>query len=987
METFFKLVLTSSLYASVVGIVILVLKVILKNKINPKWHYIIWTVLILKLLIPFGPESAISLFNTVPKMPDQTNFTQLYEEYHQNYETVRQSGDKTHIPTIWAVQDSSLHLAATTENALPYIWLVGVILMLGWLIFTNYSLKWRIKSSSLPVPESIDVILQDCKKKLGVKKCIRVVVQNTISTPSLFDVFNPKILLTSDVLKLSEKEISYILLHELAHYKRRDLIINYLLLLLQALHWFNPIIWYCFKRIRQDMEVAADEQVLALLEPVERKEYGKALLSILENLSFPRLAPRLIGMVDDKKNIEKRIKMIKMMDFFKNRRRTTLLIGVLCVAVLSGILLTNGLTKDNSTGEKGNESILVNGYNAVDLFKFKSAYVGDNSNVVNLLSTLPFGNLHREVSLKTSSRPYGISAKYDLSVSSLSIEAIEATFRKNSTVIFALIDNVDEISFDYGSVYEKRNYKCTREQIKKSYDKDLREYAKDVKEFETLINSFSLRLIAYPEKYMLTMSSTPGIRILAEYTGMADMVEYSTNSGKLLTWDSATGKISEHGQKVEMSLGMPVYWSPLVNGADKEANVITVNAVALNNKNILTQKKVNIKFDSATNFYMIIPSEDVIFADTATSQYQKPRNIEEAVSLAIKEQRKSYADGEAYTEGHIILDTEEKDGIIKAYTLASYGAFGFENGVFTKISGSGSIPTVITFRKNQNSEYLLIEYKEPMDGAGNIDSTKKMFPERLWDMVLNQKQDKYTILAKQQENQARQYLKSIGRNAEISEKYVDKQLAKIDVDASNKLFAGYTKNDVELNNFPYWIGTKELIQNGVRYIYETSQSKTDDGYDLIFFKKSKENGTIVKEYKYKIVGQEPQLIDQIVSTTKTSEADKERGLKIIKEYFDAFAKGDYKTMSSLATAYHNKELVHNGDVWGMKWAKAKEIEFVGNSKFLRIENPESTLVFGISVDMETAITSAQYPSNKTFFYVTLVKGEDGVWRVDRYTTG
>ena len=910
MGTFFNLVLTSSLYASVVGVIILVLKAILKNKINPKWHYIIWIVLILKLLIPFGPQSTVSLFNTIPKMPEQRNFTQIYEEYHQTYEIVRQSGDKTHIPTSWVVQNSSLHLAATTEKALPYIWLVGVVLMLGWMLFANYSLNRKIKRSAIPIPESIYMILDDCKKKSGVKKCIPIVVQNIISTPSLFDAFNPKILLSPDILELSGKEIPYILLHELAHYKRKDLITNHILILLQIIHWFNPIIWYCFKRMRQDMEVAADEKVLTLLEPEEHKEYGKALLSIIENSSFPRLVPRLIGMVDDKKNIERRIKMIKMMGFFKNKRRTTLIIGVLCVAVLSGILLTNGLIKSKSTTEQEKIKTQVNEYKAVELLKYKTAYVGDSSNVINLLSSLPFGNLRREVSLKTSLKPYGISAKYDLSVSSLSVEAIDAIFRKNATVIFALIDNVDELSFDYGSVNEKRNYQCTREQIQKSYDNDLREYAKDVKEFETLINNFSLRLIAYPEKYMLTMSSTPGIRILAEYTGVANKVEYSTNSGKLLTWDSTTGKISEHGQKLEMSLNIPVYWSPLVNGDDKAANNIAVTATVLNDKNILAQRKVNIKFDGATKFYVIIPSEDVIFADTITSQSQKPKSINEAVVFAIKEQRKSYADGEAYTEGHIILDTEEKDGITKVYTLASYGAFGFENGIFTKISGSGSIPTVITFGKNQNSEYSLIEYKEPMDGAGYLDSAKKMFPKRLWDTVFNENQNKYSDLANQQEDQARQYLKNIGRDARVSEKNVDKKLANIDVEASNKLFAAYTKNDPELNKFPSWLGTKELIQNGVRYIYETSQSKTSDGYDLISFKKTKENGPIIKEYRYKIVGHEPQLLDPIISTTSISESDKEKGLKIIMNYFDAFAKADYKTMISLSSDYHNKELVH-----------------------------------------------------------------------------
>ena len=74
--------------------------------------------------------------------------------------------------------------------------------------------------------------------------------------------------------------------------------------------------------------------------------------------------------------------------------------------------------------------------------------------------------------------------------------------------------------------------------------------------------------------------------------------------------------------------------------------------------------------------------------------------LEEAISQAIKGRNINYAEGEVTTEGHIILDIEEKAEEIKVYTIASFGAFGFENGIFTKISGS-AIPTVITLQKKQ----------------------------------------------------------------------------------------------------------------------------------------------------------------------------------------------------------------------------------------------------------------------------------------------
>lgn len=241
------------------------------------------------------------------------------------------------------------------------------------------------------------------------------------------------------------------------------------------------------------------------------------------------------------------------------------------------------------------------------------------------------------------------------------------------------------------------------------------------------------------------------------------------------------------------------------------------------------------------------------------STTNKTNNMDEAVGMAIKEQGKGYSEGECITEGHIILDTEQKGKTVKIYTIASVGWFGFENGIFTKISGSGAIPTALTFAKNEHGEYSLLEYKEPMDGADYSDSLKKIFPRKLHNKVFSA-HDYYPKLAKQQETQAAEYLKNIGRTAQVSVEHVEKELVNINVEASNKLFTEFTKHNSFLNSCPYWLGTKEQLENGVRYIYQTSKSKSDDGYDVIIFKKMKEDGAVVEEYRYVIVGDEPQLI-------------------------------------------------------------------------------------------------------------------------------
>jgi beta-lactamase regulating signal transducer with metallopeptidase domain len=850
MSDVFHFILQSSLYAGIVGLVIIFIKLALKNRLSAKWHYLLWMVLVIKLLVPYGPESAVSLFNKVPEIPQQTMGDIAYQ-MEQRYETSLEAG--TPLPYMAPTQQQveAYKTAAMAESLLPYAWAAGAALMMLWLVFTCGSLHKKLRCGSPVTDERVIHIFEACKYKMGIDRNTKVplIVQDAVGTPSLFGVRYPKILLPPAVFSLSDKELEYILLHELAHYRRKDVPVNYLLLFLQAVHWFNPVIWHCFRLIRHDMEVATDETVLSVIDSTEYKDYGRALLAVLEGVSTQKLAPRLLGMAEDRKNIERRLNMIKMAGFFKSRRKIALVLGLLCFAVLGAVLLTDGLTsKYPASG--------FTGYNAAALFKFKTPYVGDNSKVVNLVNNLPYAEMRGEISLQTESQPYGVTVDYDFSFADFDTRQIGATFRDNAVVLFALIDNVDVVEFNVIGADGPPKYLYTRAEVQKGYGQDLREYSKDTGALETLLNSFGFRLHAYPDKYAPIMSATPGIQIMAEYRGPAARARFATGNGALLTWDNSTGKVSNGLSSIELPLGTPVYWSPIdpagrIFAGDKSP--VTITLLDKQGKSI-AEKQLVIIYDGSM-YYTVQPAIDIVIGGEPC---QKPVDIDSAVSQAIISRRHAYMAGETAVEGHIILDSEEDNERIKVYTIASFGAFGFENGIFTKVSGSGAIPTVMIFARYNNGGYSLLEYQEPEDGAGYTESIKKMFPARLQDRVLSSHGD-YEELARQQEAQAAEYLKSIGRTTEVSAAHVKKQLADIDVDASNKLFSEHTKNDPFLNNCPYWIGARERIENGARYIYETAQGRTGDGYDLIVFRKTLEDGTVVEERGYKIVGGEPQL--------------------------------------------------------------------------------------------------------------------------------
>ena len=98
-------------------------------------------------------------------------------------------------------------------------------------------------------------ILQECKSDLNVHSKVSVVYDDSLKSPALFGLFIPKIIISPEVVnRLSPDELRYIFLHELSHLKRYDLLVNGLVLAVQIIYWFNPLIWYALRQMKQDCE-------------------------------------------------------------------------------------------------------------------------------------------------------------------------------------------------------------------------------------------------------------------------------------------------------------------------------------------------------------------------------------------------------------------------------------------------------------------------------------------------------------------------------------------------------------------------------------------------------------------------------------------------------------------------------------------------------------------------------------------------------------
>src|SRR5208283_3430000 len=94
------------------------------------------------------------------------------------------------------------------------------------------------------------------------------------------------------------------------HIKRRDIPLGWLMACLQILHWFNPLVWLAFSRMRVERELACDAMALSHAHEQDHKLYGRVMVKLLEHFGDSQRAPSLAGIVEDKQQMKERLLMI-----------------------------------------------------------------------------------------------------------------------------------------------------------------------------------------------------------------------------------------------------------------------------------------------------------------------------------------------------------------------------------------------------------------------------------------------------------------------------------------------------------------------------------------------------------------------------------------------------------------------------------------------------------------------------------------------------
>ncbi|MGA2869786.1 MAG: M56 family metallopeptidase, partial [Verrucomicrobiota bacterium] len=219
---------------------------------------------------------------------------------------------------------------------LPGLWLAGILILGGVVAIQMIRFHLKLVRDSAPVGRDLQELFAKCRREFPVSRRIELLETGAVQSPALYGLFRLRFLLPRGLGgQFENRELRYIFFHELAHVQRGDLWLNWLVTGLQMIHWFNPLLWFGFARLRADRELACDE--LALLRAGDQAgiAYGETVVKLLEKLNQPAAIPGLVGILEDRKQMRQRISMIAN---FRKPSRWSVLAVFLLAAVATAAL-------------------------------------------------------------------------------------------------------------------------------------------------------------------------------------------------------------------------------------------------------------------------------------------------------------------------------------------------------------------------------------------------------------------------------------------------------------------------------------------------------------------------------------------------------------------------------------------------------------------------------------------------------------------------
>ena len=433
-----------SLSASLLILAIVVIRSLAVHSLPKVTFLVLWGVALVRLFVPF---SILSPFHNRPAFDSPTGFfSQLFSPA---------AGTTSQATTLQPITNPTPPAGIPiTTNLILIVWGTGLIACTLFFLIPHFK-SLRAYQAALPI--DLPWITHWLRAQ-ETRRTVKIRQFDQISAPLTYGVFRPVILLPKRMNWTDEKQIRYILTHELTHIKRFDTLWKWLLAASLCIHWFNPLVWVMYVLANRDIEISCDEAVVSTYGNTQKSSYALTLIGMEEKRSFQTLLSNNFS----KNAIKERIQSIMKL---KKASRIGLLVAGLLVFAAVIVFAATGPIRIFQSGSQNSHALVAmpvqqatspgvvtssDGNSqarpvlgqAIDLTTLYSQAVGLSSAKDLIKSTSP-----RDQSKASPYSSIVIRFNQDMDINSLDGDNIIVVDDKHSTIItYAFNFNYDEKS-------------------------------------------------------------------------------------------------------------------------------------------------------------------------------------------------------------------------------------------------------------------------------------------------------------------------------------------------------------------------------------------------------------------------------------------------------------------------------------------------------------------------------------------------------------
>ncbi len=278
MYDIFKTVLILSLFGFGITALLLLLKPITAKRLPARWQYCVWVALLISMVLPaykLIPKKEAQKLSIVPQNQTVQTTVQPLEEISPDtvvtYDT----------PIEYREVNLSSKIQIRLFDLIAYIWGTGVLIFSLVVIISYFRFLCHKNKNAVKISDN--KIFSEVKKELKIKRRIRLKASSDIGSPMLVGILFPTVYIPC--LKIPDNNMRMVLLHELTHYKRKDLLVKWFAILVNAVHWFNPLCYLACANLSEACEISCDMAVTKNMSEDEQKLYMQTILDLVEERS------------------------------------------------------------------------------------------------------------------------------------------------------------------------------------------------------------------------------------------------------------------------------------------------------------------------------------------------------------------------------------------------------------------------------------------------------------------------------------------------------------------------------------------------------------------------------------------------------------------------------------------------------------------------------------------------------------------------------